>query len=253
MDYSILIAGFVGPPRDITVSRGPMVSISIDADYSTNNYEVVSSHTVSSREFREWYLRERASGINWTDSLPVCPLQLEIQKGDTVPQNPDPDVWLSPQEPHIKEYHPGAEWEIRSKRTKDGHGQQGCYSPDTNTNDKGGSEFFNLIIYDKENVEETIGAGTPDKGGGPGLSLTRTGSVEPPTRGGLLSVVHNYFYSKRLEIALLQDLTESSINTLNHFIKDVIAFNWAYDLDKRDGGYEYRKMYNEVRPPNTGK
>jgi hypothetical protein len=38
-----------------------------------------------------------------------------------------------------------------------------------------------------------------------------------------------------------------------HINADVVPFDWAAQLDRHYGGDKFRKMYLEVRPPNTAK
>lgn len=37
----------------------------------------------------------------------------------------------------------------------------------------------------------------------------------------------------------------------NHWTVDVVPFDWAKWLDRHFGGDKYRRLYIEVRPPNT--
>lgn len=234
--------GTIGQPRDVTKTRGPAI---VDTILPYSPYDVLLSHEifideieVLKRRFLSWFGKE--TDTTWTTVLPPCPLKLvqDTQSGEPKIPGTYPEEhkhkWYKPRPLTVfeKKYHPGAEWEIRSI-PKAGHSQQCCYCskrtrervhtyepyevvvPQTTVRGPFEKEL-KLIIYD--GTEKTLGAGTPDKGGGTCI----------PTN------------ARKLE------------KFLAHQHKDVIPFDWAYDLDKHYGGYKYRKMYMKVRPPNAG-
>ncbi|WP_254512292.1 RHS repeat-associated core domain-containing protein [Anatilimnocola floriformis] len=48
------------------------------------------------------------------------------------------------------------------------------------------------------------------------------------------------------------DKVSPTVSSFGHLISDVITFSNAAELDSHFGGKEYRDLYYEVRPPNTG-
>lgn len=204
--------GVIGQPRDVTKTRGPDIDI-VNPVPPYSSYDILLSHEMDEMEllksqFLSWY--EKETDTTWTTDLPPCPIKLvqdpqtrEWKIPDTYPPERKHELNKpGPLTPFEIKYHPGAEWQIRSKQKKGSkHGQQCCYTLDGN-----------LIEYDRTNPEKTIGAGTPDK-------------VSPTN-------VKTWWAHQEI---------------------DVWPFDWAYELDTRyGGGYKYRKMYMEVRPPNTG-
>lgn len=232
--------GTIGQPRDVTKTLGPDI---VDPVPPYSSYDILLSHEMDllKSQFLSWFEKEKED-TTWAKVLPPCPLKLvqDTQTGepkitDTYPEE-HKHKWDKPRFLTVfeKKYHPGAEWEIRSIPNKAGHSQQCCYCSVRTRERMHTYEPFEvvvrkttvirgpferelkLIIYDR--TEKTLGAGTPDKGGGTCI----------PTN------------ARKLE------------KFWAHQCKDVIPFDWAYDLDKHYGGYKYRKMYMDVRPPNTG-
>ena len=114
-------------------------------------------------EFDEWYQREKNEGLGWTDGLPDCPEQLDCeQPQDQFPRptppgmecsNPDPGDWTDPSDPNaFGNYHPGAEYGIRTNTPANTPGNQCTY-------DENG-----------QLIRDGAGAGTADKSSPGGIN-----------------------------------------------------------------------------------
>ena len=114
-------------------------------------------------EFDDWYQREKNEGLGWTDGLPDCPEQLDCeQPQDQFPRptppgmecsNPDPGNWTDPSDPNaFGNYHPGAEYGIRTNTPANTPGNQCTY-------DENG-----------QLIRDGAGAGTADKSSPGGIN-----------------------------------------------------------------------------------
>jgi hypothetical protein len=95
------------------------------------------------KEFDDWLDKEKKEGNGWTKDLPDCPPNLPSftpalpphVSGTPQPHfsSPDPKVWSEPHDPNAwRDYHPGAEYGIRTNTPGGLPGNQCTYDSDGN-------------------------------------------------------------------------------------------------------------------------